>query len=384
MVSLTFFIKAKLGLYARKTPAKPWELFDPQGEAVKEYPTLWRARAPALPISQIPRDYLSPWLENYAMESGHSPVDEAKAIALGNFRLTSSRFMGTSFPPLWNQGFESVAQQHWSKISLPMDDKREVAQELSRFTWALVLVRAWILDGDDSHAENFWRLFEDWLDKNQPHLGPQWCSDEEVARRLMTVSYVVQAFRHHPATTEARIIKAARLISVSAQRLQATFAEPENHDSLAGLYAKVGLYSAGALWPRLPESDIWRSDGLEAVLAHLARCLKCEGITEFAEVASEFEVLQLVTWLETVLRSEKETLPESHHQNISALMTQITERVEADNLGAGTFSFPACEANNGVSVLIAAQILFTGKRANSSSADETSLLLNGPLSATAN
>jgi hypothetical protein len=174
------------------------------------------------------------------------------------------------------------------------------------------------------------------------------------------------------------------LISVSAQRLQATFAEPDNHDSLAGLYAKVGLYSAGALWPRLPESDIWRSDGLEAVLAHLARCLKCEGTTEFAEVASEYEVLQLVTWLETVLRSEKETLPESHHQNISALMTQITERVEADSLGAGTFFFPACEANNGVSVLIAAQILFTGKRTNSSFADETSLLLNGPLCLSAN
>jgi len=94
--------------------------------------------------------------------------------------------------------------------------------------------------------------------------------------------------------------------------------------------------------------------------------------------------LQLVTWLETVLRSEKETLPESHHQKISALMTQIAERVEADNLGAGTFFFPACEASNGVSLLIAAQILFAGKRTNSSSADETSLLLNGPLCLSAN
>ena len=65
-------------------------------------------------------------------------------------------------------------------------------------------------------------------------------------------------------------------------------------------------------------------------------------------------------------------------------MTQIAERVEAESLGAGTFFFPACEASNGISVLIAAQILFAGKRANSSSADETSLLLTGPLCLSAN
>ena len=378
MVSLTFFIKAKLGFYARKTPAKPWELFDPQGEAVKEYPTLWRARAPALPISQIPRDYLSPWLENYAMESGHSPVDEAKAIALGNFRLTSSRFMGTSFPPLWNQGFESVAQQHWSKISLPMDDKREVAQELSRFTWALVLVRAWILDGDDSHAENFWKLFEDWLDKNQPHLGPQWCSDEEVARRLMTVSYVVQAFRHHPATTEARIIKAARLISVSAQRLQATFAEPENHDSLAGLYAKVGLYSAGALWPRLPESDIWRSDGLEQALNRMDDMISAR--ESCITTCNLCELLQLVIWLEVVLRAERETLPEALHQKVSRLLL-IEEQSITAAPATNFFPMTGCATDEIKPTFTTARVLFEGKRSAPSPADEVSLLLCGPLCA---
>jgi hypothetical protein len=378
MVSLSFFIKAKLGFYARKTPAKPWELFDPQGDAFKEYPSLWRARAPALPISQIPRDYLSPWLENYAMESGHSPVDEAKAIALGNFRLTSSRFMGTSFPPLWNQGFESVAQQHWSKISLPMDDKREVAQELSRFTWALVLVRAWILDGDDSHAENFWKLFEDWLDKNQPHLGPQWCSDEEVARRLMTVSYVVQAFRYHPATTEARIIKAARFISVSAQRLQATFAEPENHDSLAGLYAEVGLYSAGALWPRLPESDIWRSDGLEQALNRMDDMISAqEACTTTCNLC---ELLQLVIWLEVVLRAERETLPEALHQKVSRLLL-IEEQSITAAPATNLFPMTGCATDEIKPTLATARVLFEGKRSAPSPADEVSLLLCGPLCA---
>ena len=377
MESLAFLFKAKLGLYARKTPAKPWESFDPRGDELAEYSALWRAKAPALPISQIPREYLSPWLENYAIESGHSPVDEAKAIALGKYRLNATRFVSAGFPPAWNHGLESVTSQHWSKISSQLKPIREMSKELSRFSWALVLVRAWILDGDSAHVENFWKLFEDWLDKNQPHLGPQWCSDEEVARRLMNITWIVQAFRHHPSSTNTRLVKAARFITVSAERLQATFAESVKQASVAGLAVAVALYTAGALWPRLPSSDVWRSDGLEWALDyHLYSLLE---VHSSLSPNQYHELLQLAIWLEVVLRSEKETLPESLHQKVTRLLRLSEEQSTEENLTVDLFPLTASAPHNTLLVLQVAQILFSGIRTMISPSEEAALLLCGPL-----
>ena len=379
MESLAFLFKAKLGLYARKTPAKPWESFDPRGDELAEYSALWRAKAPALPISQIPREYLSPWLENYAIESGHSPVDEAKAIALGKYRLNATRFVSAGFPPAWNHGLESVTSQHWSKISSQLKPIREMSKELSRFSWALVLVRAWILDGDSAHVENFWKLFEDWLDKNQPHLGPQWCSDEEVARRLLVITFIAQAFRHHPATTDARILKVARFVSVSAERLQATFAESVKQASVAGLAVTVALYTAGALWPRLPSSDVWRSDGLEWALDyHLYSLLE---VHSSLSPNQYHELLQLAIWLEVVLRSEKETLPEAFQQKINLLLRSIGESERLNHFASNLFPLAGYPADEMKPTLLAAQALFQGIRTGDSSADEAALLLCGPLCA---
>ena len=379
MESLAFLLKAKLGLYARKTPAKPWESFDPQGDELAEYSALWRAKAPALPISQIPREYLSPWVENYAIESGHSPVDEAKAIALGKYRLNATRFVSADFPPAWNHGLESVTSQHWSKISSQLKPIREMSKELSRFSWALVLVRAWILDGDSAHVENFWKLFEDWLDKNQPHLGPQWYSDEEVARRLINITWIVQAFRHHPSSTNTRLVKAARFITVSAERLQATFAESVKQASVAGLAVAVALYTAGALWPRLPSSDVWRSDGLEWALdCHLDSLLD---VHSSLSPNKWHELLQLTIWLEVVLRSEKETLPEAFHQKINLLLRSIGESERLNHLTSNLFPLAGYPADEMKPTLVVAQALFQGIRAGDSSADEATLLLCGPLCA---
>ena len=379
MQNLAFFIKAFFGFYIRKTPLRPWTSFEPKGNGFAEYPALWRTKAPALPIAQISREYLAPWLENYAMESGHSPVDEAKAIALGKYRLNSSRFLSADFPPSWNHGLESIVSQHWSKISSESKTMREMTYELSRFSWALVLVRAWILDGDSSHVENFWKLFEDWLDKNQPHLGPQWCSDEEVARRLMNITWIVQAFRHHPSSTNTRLVKAARFITVSAERLQATFAESVKQASVAGLAVAVALYTAGALWPRLPSSDVWRSDGLEWALDyHLYSLLE---VHSSLSPNQYHELLQLAIWLEVVLRSEKETLPEAFQQKINLLLRSIGESERLNHLTSNLFPLAGCPADEMKPTLVVAQALFQGIRAGDSSADEAALLLCGPLCA---
>ena len=379
MQNLAFFIKAFFGFYIRKTPLRPWTSFEPKGNGFAEYPAHWRTKAPALPIAQISREYLAPWLENYAMESGHSPVDEAKAIALGKYRLNSSRFLSADFPPSWNHGLESIVSQHWSKISSESKTMREMTYELSRFSWALVLVRAWILDGDSSHVENFWKLFEDWVDKNQPHLGPQWVSDEEVARRLLVITFIAQAFRHHPATTDARILKVARFVSVSAERLQATLPESGKTSAKAGLLVAVGLYTAGALWPRFPLSDIWRSDGLEWTLDnYLGRALESYSLSTPDE---RRELLQLITWLEITLRAEKETLPEVLHQEIYRLLYSMSKQDETLHFTSNLFPLAGCPVDEMKPILVAAQALFQGVRPPNSSADESSLLLCGPVCA---
>ena len=76
---------------------------------------------------------------------------------------------------------------HWSEIT---DFNAEagdikVVWEMSRFSWALVLTRAWRISGDARYLSTMRLWMEDWWRCNPPNTGPNWMCGQETSIRLI-------------------------------------------------------------------------------------------------------------------------------------------------------------------------------------------------------
>ncbi len=374
-----FWLRRRLGILQRQTPAQPWMTVEPVAANEVDFVAKWKSKSPSLPIALLNRAYLAPHLEQYAVTVGHSPEAEAKAIAGGRFRLGSGEFINLGVPPAWIRGQEAFALVHWTKV--PADITTMEASEVSHFNWVYTLVRAWILSGDDTHAETFWVWFENWLKVNPPNLGPQWVSDEAIARRLLAVTFATQAFRFHSATTDHRLIQAARFITVSAEHLHLTLSKVQACSPIFGLQSAAALFTAGALWSSLPAADSWRSAGLESLINEGKKLNLREGSSSPSEILAHVQVLEIYTWTEIILRSEneRESLPESLQIKIRSIAASAARLPAMTTSCAPLFSLSGCASGDVRPAVAAASILFTGVHYTPGPWDESTLLLVGPM-----
>ena len=364
-------------------------------EIPADYAERWRRSAPHLPIAKIDRAYLAPHVEAWAVENGHSPVAEADLLALGRYRIFNHDLVDAGRPPRWHasvlDGSTVDASVHWTKLSAsgPLDIKG--VWELSRFAWVYPLVRAWVLDGEARHVERFWTLLEDWMDKNPPNRGPQWMCGQEASMRLIAVAYALQAFRTHPATTDARLLLTARLATATAERIQAHLSYALSQQNNHGISESLGLFTAGALWPHLEDSAGWRDQGLETLFPQVDALVGPEG--GFSQHSTNYHrlFLQLMTWAEVVLVAEGERLPPQTRDHVARATEFIVNLLEPDGKvprygaddSANLFPLSGCAADDFRSAVGAAQALFLGRRLPAGPWDEAALLLVGPMPVTA-
>ncbi len=371
-----FGFKRRVGILQYQSPTAPWNSVETATATEAEFVAKWKSKSPSLPIALLNRTYIAPHLEQYAVAVGHSPEAEAKAIAGGRFRLGSGNFINLGVPPEWNRDQEEFASIHWSKVPANID-----TSEISHFNWVYTLVRSWILSGDDTPAETFWSWFENWLKVNPPNLGPQWVSDEAIARRLLAITFAVQAFRFHPASTNQRLIQAARFIAISAERLRLTFSHAQSRSVTSGLLSALALFTAGALWTNLPAADIWRSAGLETLISEGKKLNEHARNASSSEISAASHILEIYTWAEIILRSEneRESLPESLQVKIRALAVQVGSPPAVVASFAPLFSLSGCASGDVRPAAATALILFTGVRYAPGPWDESTLLLVGPM-----
>ena len=379
--NVAFRLKRSIGILEHQSPATSWSSVALAANAESEFLHKWKSKSPNLPIALLDRTFLAPHLEQYAVALGHSPEAEAKAIASGRFRTSDNEFISLGVPPEWNRGQQSQTSAHWTKVILNSNAEAVAASSASQFNWAYTLVRAWLLTGSDTYAELFWNYFEDWIEKNPPNRGPQWVGDEAIAQRLIAVIFATQALRFHSATTDARILKVARFVSASATRLHLSHQYICTRSALIGLTSALALFSAGALWSQLPEADIWRSHGLEHLINEGKGLITDDGRLNSINSKSAGKVLEILALTEIILRceNERESLPESLHRKIRALIVLSASQASADRTTPNLFSLSGCYGGDIRPAIAAAQILFTGTHFNAGPWDEETLLLVGPL-----
>ena len=379
----------RLGVWEWRSPMRPWKEF-----AVGFNPGSWRTNSPRLPIARLDRTHLVPQLEAWSIEAGATPVAESDAFARGYARVFSHKLVEIGRPDRWTRsvltGYSTDPYAHWSRLCDNGSDDIKGVWELSRFSFAFPLVRAWLRDGDDRHVELFWSTLEDWMTRNPPNRGPNWMCGQEAAFRLIAVTFAVQAFRDHPASTDERLTLAARLAEATGRRiafhLDYALSQKNNH----GIAEAIGLQTIGTFWPMLVGSAYWYREGKQALAAQCAELIAPDG--GFSQHSTNYHrlLLQLLTWSELVERTVRDTLPESVREQAVAATDFLAKLMESDGTvprygaddGANLFPFGGGFEDFRPAVG-AALVLFKGERLPAGPWDETALLLLGPLAASA-
>jgi len=127
----------------------------------------------------------APWADR-------SVLTEADELLKGRANYFSVHAHDIGNPPNWflnpfQNKRHPQSTLHWSEIA---DFNAEagdikVVWEMSRFSWAGVLARAWRISGDARYLSTMQLWMEDWWRCNPPNTGPNWMCGQETSIRLI-------------------------------------------------------------------------------------------------------------------------------------------------------------------------------------------------------
>jgi len=247
--------RRKLGFLRRATPVVAWETL------------------PAPPLNLQSRIVAG----RQPVRWGAACADEAAGILGGKFRLFSHRWIEAGFPPDWHRnqmtGEPAPADRHWTELGdFAFGDIKGV-WELSRFSWAFALARAFARTRDPRYAEAFWRLFADWCHRNPPNVGPNWMCGQEATFRLMAAAFGAEVMGVPPAERDGL----ARFVVATGRRIAANVGYALSQKNNHGVSECVGLITAALLVPSHAESAGWLARGLRNLEAQLNELVYPDG-----------------------------------------------------------------------------------------------------------
>jgi len=176
-------------------------------------------------------------------------------------------------------GGRHVNTVHWCDyptFSKAQGDIKDV-WEPSRFALAFWLARAYALTGDSGIVKDYWSLFDTWTRQNPPNMGPNWKCGQETAIRCFGMCFALYAFLDDVETTDRHVADAAKLMAVSAERIEKNidyaYSQKNNH----GMSEAIGLLTVGLLFPELRKAAHWREKGRDYLEREIARQIYDDG-----------------------------------------------------------------------------------------------------------
>ena len=98
---------------------------------------------------------------------------------------TRTSCSGTTWPPAWWRDLD------YAQLDQPSDVK--VPWEISRLQWLLPAGQAYLLDGDERHAQVVRETLEEWIEANPYGASVNWASPMEAAIRIFTFTWLFHA-----------------------------------------------------------------------------------------------------------------------------------------------------------------------------------------------
>jgi hypothetical protein len=193
--------------------------------------------------------------------------------------------------------------------------------EPARFGWAYTLGRAYLLSGDASFAGAFWQHFETFIACNPPNQGPNWASAQEVALRILAMTFAGQVLAASEQSTPERMGYLRAAIAAHAERIPATLPYARAQNNNHWISEAVGLYTAGVVLPDHPQARRWKTLGWDEL--HFALQNQIDDNGEYVQHSTNYHrlVLQAALWALAVARQAGDSFPEQSLQ-VLALATQ--------------------------------------------------------------
>ncbi len=248
-------------------------------------------------------------------ESAQAVVDEADELSVGQVRL----FGGLPVPLQLQPGRDL---QHWTAYknhqNVWVGQDVKFLWEPARFGWAFLLGRAYRLTGSEAYAQLFWQLTERFLEANPVNLGPNWASGQEVALRLIALSFSVQVFADSTQTTLERKRLLIQAMADHTARIPPTliYARSQNNNHLVS--EAVGLYTAGILLADFPAAARWREMGWRWLNYALQTQIAGDGA--YCQHSANYHRLMLHAslWADLLCRQSGETFPRQTLEKLAA------------------------------------------------------------------
>lgn len=307
--------------------------------------------------------------------------EEAEAILGGAFRPFQGERVSLGFPPDWNHplpvdGEASdaplAADRHWSSYALGGTRDFKLVWELSRFGWIYPLARAYRATGDERYWEGCLALLGSWMEANPPNTGPQWISAQEVAIRLLALTFAWYAFAPALGANEAAAERLALALAIHAARIPPTltYAKAQRNNHL--LVEAVGLYTAGTLFPHLCLSQRWRALGRRLFLSALADQVFPDG--GYIQHSSNYQrmALQAGIWVAALAELHGQPLPIEARRALERLAGCLQAIIDCEdgqalnfghNDGSQILPLSNCAFGDFRPTLQAAALLFRGQPA---------------------
>jgi hypothetical protein len=323
------------GLLYILTPSRP----DRQGKIFKEGAEAFTSPVFTRLVQSTLQDFF-----NRQPEAASALLEEAEEILHGQVRL----FGG---PPRRLELIPPGDLRHWTAwetgwFPTDIDPDIKLIWEPARFGWAYTLARAFTLTEDDCFAAAFWEYFHIFRDANPHNLGPNWCSAQEIALRLMAWCFVGRVIAAAPSSTPQNILSLQTAIAENAGRLALTriYALAQNNNHL--LTESAGLLTAGVFLADHPRSKDWIKSGWKWCVHALNRQIDAEGT--YSQHSNNYHRLMLAAalWIQAIGQNHSLRFPIETQKKLAAAARWLEEQVDADNGLA-----PNLGSNDGANIL---------------------------------
>ncbi len=301
----------------------------------------------AASIQQIaadaPQTALSlPKAEDYQKTLGESTrtlIQQAEEILNGNVRLYGAEALPIDLHP-------HTQLVHWTEAQKQITGDIKDIWEQARMSWAFTLARAYHLTRDERYCQCFISLFDEFCQKNPYNLGANWVSGQEVALRILALSFAWQVF--HPCnllSTEIRF-KLAQAIYEHAHRIPPTLiyarAQNNNHLVVEGL----GLFTAGWMLAGSPHAGEWQKQGWQIFTQALDQQIAVDGTYIQHSMNYHRLMLHAALWGYMVSKQTGSLFPKTVREKLVAAARWLLAQVDPFSGGA-----PNLGSNDGALIL---------------------------------
>jgi hypothetical protein len=240
-------------------------------------------------------------------------VGEADAASTGRYRLFSYHEVAAGLPPEWQADqlgevaprSDAVAWEHWSALSDAGASDIKGVWELSRFSWAFALARAYAATREERYRETFGYLFADWCRRNPPNSGQNWMCGQEATFRLMAVLFAYETMGVRPMEQELL----SRFVVATGERIAANLGYALSQKNNHGISECVGLITAALAVPEHAQSAGWLQRGMQALQRQVEELIYEDGSFSQHSLVYHRVLLHDLVWMARRLQGSRRDVP---------------------------------------------------------------------------